>query len=260
MDLALITGASSGLGLALAREHASRGGDLIITARREGPLLEAKGEIERSFGVKVRAIVQDLAAPGAAETLYLKVKAQNLSPTILINNAGVGCCGPFDSLPLDEVLDLVYLNVVSLTSLTRLFLPELERSGGRILNIASVAALVPGPYMAPYYASKAFVDSLSQALWLEERGRRVSVTSCLPGPMRTGFVKASRLADSKVSSLFTASAQKVASKAYAAMLKGRRSLMPGVPLWMKAGLRLAPLLPSSLVLSIMGTLQGPKGK
>lgn len=260
MELALVTGASSGLGLALAREHASRGGDLIITARREGPLMEAKGELERSFGVKVHAIPQDLAAPGAAETLYLKVKARNLAPSILINNAGVGCCGPFCSLPLDELLGLVYLDVVSLVSLTRLFLPEMERSGGRILNIASVAALVPGPYMAPYYASKAFVDSLSQALWLEERGKRVSVTSCLPGPMRTGFVKASRLKDSKVSALFTASAQEVASKAYAAMMRGARSLMPGVPLWMRAALRLAPLLPSSLVLSIMGALQGPRGQ
>ncbi|MDD7021225.1 MAG: SDR family NAD(P)-dependent oxidoreductase, partial [Aeromonadales bacterium] len=94
MELALVTGASSGLGLALAREHASRGGDLVITARREDALMEAKEAIERAFGVKVHAIVQDLAAPGAAETLYLKVKAQNLSPTILINNAGVGCCGP----------------------------------------------------------------------------------------------------------------------------------------------------------------------
>ena len=260
MELALVTGASSGLGLALAREHASRGGGLIITARREGPLLEAKAAIERDFRVSVTAIAQDLGAPGAAETLYLKVKALNLFPTILVNNAGVGCSGPFDSNPLDEALNLVYLNVVSLTSLTRLFLPEMERSGGRILNIASVASLVPGPYMAPYYASKAYVDSLSQALWLEEQGKKVSVTSCLPGPMRTGFVKASRLKDSKVSSLFTASAEKVAARAYAAMMKGRRCVMPGVPLWMRAGLRLAPLLPGSLVLSIMGALQGPREK
>jgi short-subunit dehydrogenase len=260
MDLALVTGASSGLGLALAREHASRGGDLVITARREGPLMEAKAAIERQFGVKVAAIPQDLGAPGAAETLYLKVKSRNLSPQILINNAGVGCSGAFVSLPLDEILNLAYLNVISLTSLTRLFLPEMLKSGGRVLNIASVAALVPGPYMAPYYASKAYVDSFTKALWRETLGSKVTVTSCLPGPLRTGFVKASRLKDSKVSSLFTASPEKAAAKAYAAMLKGRRSVMPGVPLWMKAALAAAPLVPDSLVLAITAALQKPRAK
>lgn len=257
MSLALITGASSGLGLELARKHAAVGGDLIISARHEGALLDLKASLEREFGVRVFAIAQDLGAPGAAETLFLKVKSQNLTPEILINNAGVGCDAPFVSMPLDEMLNLICLNIVSLTTLCRLFMPQMMNSGGRILNIASIAALIPGPYMTPYYASKAYVNQLSKALWFECRGSGVTVTSCLPGPMRTGFVKASRLQNSRVSSLFTANAEDVASAAYKAMLKGKRVVMPGVPLWLRALLKISPFVPESLVLEITGSLQRP---
>lgn len=259
MALALVTGASSGLGLALCRRHAALGGDLIISARHESALLELKASLEKEFGIKVYAIAQDLGAPGAAETLFLKVKSQNLTPEILINNAGVGCDGPFVSMPLDEMLNLLYLNIVSLTTLCRLFMPQMMSTGGRILNIASIAALIPGPYMAPYYASKAYVENLSKALWFECRGSKITVTSCLPGPMRTGFVKASRLQDARVSSLFTASADDVASAAYRAMLKGKRGVMPGVPLWLRALLKLSPFVPERLVLEITGALQRPSG-
>lgn len=258
-NTALVTGASSGLGLELAREHAKAGGDLILTARGEDKLNAVKGELEKSFGIRCHVIAQDLGAPGAAETLYLKLKALELEVDVLINNAGIGCSGPFSDSALDEDLNLLYLNTVNLTALTKLCLKDMmKRGGGRILNISSIGGDLPGPYMAIYYASKAYVTSFSKALWQELRGSSITMTVAMPGPLATNFTKASRLQDSKVSKLFTAAPEKAAAQCYRAMLKGRRAVYVGMPGWLEAAVRMGRFLPDALRLLIMDRLQHPR--
>ncbi|MDY6321935.1 MAG: SDR family oxidoreductase [Succinivibrio sp.] len=258
-NLALVTGASQGLGYELARCHAAQGGDLVITARDQARLDEVKAEIEKSSGVRVTAIAQDLSLPGSAQTLYLKIRAQGLKVETLINNAGAGCDGSFADQPLDDDLALLTLNIMALTVLTKLFLKDmLSGNGGRILNVSSIASLLPGPYMGIYYASKAYVTSFTKALWQETHGSKVSVTALLPGPMATGFVKASRLQHSAVASWFTARPEAVARAGYRAMLRGRRCVIAGTPWWLTLLLLVQPLCPERLVLWIMELLQRKK--
>lgn len=258
-NLALITGASSGLGLELARIHAAHGGDLIITSRNESGLGTLKKELEHSYGIKVFVITQDLSTPESAQSLYLKIKALKLDVDILINNAGMGCCGPFSESALEEDLSLIYLNLVSLTTLTKLCLHDMrKRGGGHILNISSVGGDLPGPYMAIYYASKAYVTSFSKAVWQELKASDITMTVAMPGPLATNFTKASRLQGSKISKLFTAHPHKAATQCYRAMLQSKRAVYVGMPWWLETIIRLGKYVPDSLKLRIMDRLQHPK--
>src|SRR3954454_1516810 len=191
----LITGASGGIGLALARICARHGHDLVLVARGEEQLEAVQAELRDSAHVKVELLAADLAVPESVE----RVAAQYRDIDVLVNNAGFGMSGALAEADPEQMLAMLRLNVEGLTHLTRLYLPAMvERRSGRIMNLASMAAFQPGPNMAAYYATKAYVLSLSEGLRQELRGTAVTVTTLAPGPVRTVFqhragVGASRL-------------------------------------------------------------------
>ncbi|HEX8645049.1 MAG TPA: SDR family oxidoreductase [Allosphingosinicella sp.] len=180
----LITGASAGLGAEFARQCAARGEELILVARRHDRLVALKDALP----TKAHVFPADLSAPGAAAELLTLVRASGLSVDVLINNAGFGAAGGFAELPIERQLEMVDLNIRSLTELCRLVLPQMrERRSGAILNVASTAAFQAGPNMAVYYASKAYVLSLTEALHQELKGSGIRVTALCPGPTATEF-------------------------------------------------------------------------
>ena len=217
---ALITGASSGIGRDMARGLARRGYDLILVARRT----ERLEELGRTLPVQVQTISLDLAQKGNCRALYEQVKDQDLD--ILINNAGRGLFGPFDQTDLEEELAMLDINIRCTHILTKLFLPDFKRRNkGHILNVASSAAFLPGPLLSSYYASKAYVLRLSQAVAEELRraGSGVKVSVLCPGPVRTEFDQVAGVSFS-VPGL---QSQAVAEYAVTRMLQGRLLIMPG---------------------------------
>jgi short-subunit dehydrogenase len=186
--LALITGASAGLGVDFARELASFGHNLILTARRLDRLDALKQGLEKKHGIVVHCISSDLSSEEGCQKLLDLLRTKGLSPDILINNAGYGACGAFDQLPSESQMGMISLNVLALCWLTRQLLPDmLKRKQGYILNVASVAAFQPGPGMATYFATKAFVLSFSEALHEEVLEHGVHVSCLCPGTTRTEF-------------------------------------------------------------------------
>jgi short-subunit dehydrogenase len=182
--VALVTGASSGIGETFARALGSRGLQLILTGRDEGRLSRIADEIAATCNIRVERVVVDLASPGGPEQLKAAVDGFGLSPDVLVNNAGVGFIGTFTTWPLDAQLDTVRVNVEAVVALTGLFLPAmLARGRGAIINTSSAAGLQPLPYYAVYGATKAFVNSFTQAIWAEVRGRGVRVIAVCPGPV-----------------------------------------------------------------------------
>ena len=189
---ALITGASSGIGKALAHIHAERGGDLVIVARSEDKLNALKSELESKYGIAVTVIVKDLTKQGAASEVYDEVKASGVTVDYLVNNAGFGGQGKFHEREWQQDLNMINLNVVALAELTRRFLPDfVVRNEGRILNVSSTAALMPGPLQAVYYATKAYVTSFSNAVAEELHSTDVTVTALMPGATDTEFASTS---------------------------------------------------------------------
>jgi hypothetical protein len=226
---ALVTGASAGLGVDYARLLAADGHDVILVARRRDRLEELAAALTAEHGIAAHVMPCDLAAPGAAAALFDHITAAGLSVDILINNAGFGSNGPFsDSDPQWEV-DMVAVNITALVHLTRLCLPPmLTRGYGRILNVGSTAGFQAGPFMATYYASKAFVNHFSEALSHELAGTGVTVTVSCPGPVATEF---SGIAGNDTSKLFKgkpAASADIAREAYAAMTRGTRMIVHGV--------------------------------
>jgi short-subunit dehydrogenase len=187
--LALVTGASSGLGAELARELARHGHDLVLTSRRVAPMEALAAEL-RGLGAAVTVIAADLSKPGAAATLAHDLGSRRLDIDVLVNNAGLGALGRFDGMDFGRISEMLQVNIVALTELTRLFLPGMiARGRGRIMLISSVAAFQPGPRMAVYFASKAYVSSLGEALAYELRGTGIGVTVLCPGATETEFFK-----------------------------------------------------------------------
>jgi short-subunit dehydrogenase len=187
-NLALVTGASGGIGAELAKIHAGQGGDLVLVARSADKLEKLKSELERAHEVAVALIVQDLSEPGAASRVAEKVEELGLEVDVLINNAGIGGHGKFHECDLSAHQQMMQLNMVTLTELTHLFLPGMVKRGrGRILNVSSTAGFMPGPLQAVYYATKAYVNSFSQAIANELSGTGVSVTALCPGAVATDF-------------------------------------------------------------------------
>lgn len=227
--LALITGASSGIGLELARVHASRGGDLALVARRRDRLDVLAKELAAAHGVRASVFERDLALPDAGEALLADLDAAGLAPDYLINNAGYGGHGLFHERPWEEDKRMIQLNVMALATLTRLMLPGMVRRGsGRVMNVASVAGFLPGPLQATYYATKAFVVALSEALANELRGTGVTVTALCPGATETEFKDRANLGGTRLFMAGSAPAAKVAAFGYDAMLKGRPLAVPGL--------------------------------
>ncbi len=193
-NTALITGASSGIGREFARLHARNGGDVIITARRSEALEALKTELETDHKVTVTTIPRDLGAEGGAQKLYDAVRATGARVDILINNAGFGGHGKFIERELQADQAMIDLNVDALIALCHMFGRDMvAQGGGKILNVSSTAAHMPGPLQATYFATKAFVSSFSQALAEELKDDRVTVTALEPGYVETGFAEAADL-------------------------------------------------------------------
>jgi uncharacterized protein len=218
--LALVTGASGGLGLEFAKLLAGGGYDLALVARSAGKLNEIASALRVAHGISVQTIVQDLSEPGAADAVF----AETPQCDVLINNAGFASNGRLDRIPQERVRGEVMLDVVALTELTRRYLPGmLERRSGRIMNVASTAGFIPGPFMAVYYAAKAYVISFSEALWEEMSGTGVTVTCFCPGATATDFAKRADVGNTMLfKSMPLAKASDVALEGYRAMQTGKR--------------------------------------
>jgi short-subunit dehydrogenase len=197
--LALITGASSGIGEAIADELARRGHDLVLTARSRPALESLARRLAAAHRINTTVIDTDLAQPDAPQRLVAELVGRSLSPDVLVNNAGFGCNDRFWSAPLRRQLDMIQLNTAALTELTHHLLPPMiQRRRGRVLNVTSIAAFLPGPYQAVYFATKAYVLSFSVALNEELRGSGVSITALCPGPVKTKFADAAGFTNTKL--------------------------------------------------------------
>lgn len=258
MKTALITGASSGIGKELAKIHASQGGHLVIIARSGDRLLLLKEELENQYNISVHVIVKDLTHKNATQEIYDEVKAAGISVDYLINNAGFGGIGKFHKRDWAQDQNMIMLNITALTHLCRLFIPDfIERNEGKILNISSTASLMPGPMQAVYFATKAFVTSLSNALSQELSHTNITVTNVMPGATDTGFGKTSGM---DKTSLFknTATPLDVATTAYNAMIKGKMDIKAGVSLTQKAMLYTLAIIPKKWILKMVEKMQQPK--
>lgn len=226
---ALITGASSGLGKELARLYAKDGYDLVLVARSHDKLEALAKELTEAHGTKATVLTSDLSKAEAPSLLVKELERRNLQIDALINNAGYGLYGPFVETDLQKELEMIQLNVTSLTELSKHLLPGMVARGkGQILNVASTAAFQPGPLMAVYYATKAFVLFLSEALASELEGTGVTVTAFCPGPTESGFQAEAQLGSSKlVRGKKLPDAQSVAALGYKAAKKGKRVYIPG---------------------------------
>jgi len=228
--LALVTGASSGIGAALARELARHGHDLVLTARR-APELEALAAELRGLGAAATVLATDLSVPGAARTLVADIAARGLDVDVLIDNAGFGDVGSFVNADADRMDAMVELNVGALTTLARALLPGMvRRRRGRVMLVSSTAGFLPGPNMAVYCATKAYVLSLGEAIARELRGTGVTVTTLCPGATHSGFASASG-ADAlplfKSAIVPRMSSEQVARTGYRAMMRGKPVIITG---------------------------------
>jgi hypothetical protein len=239
---ALITGASSGIGLEYARLFAADGHDLVLVARRRDRLDALAKELHERRGARSTVIAADLADPAAPARIHEEAVAAGTEVEFLVNNAGFGTNGPFVEAEARRELEMIEVNVRALVHLTRLFLPAMvERRRGRILNIGSTAGFLGGPYMATYYATKAFVLSFTEALAHELRGTGVTATVSCPGPVATEF---GAVAGSDRSALFrwgsAADAASTALHGYRCMRAGKTIALPGLRNKLILGLRLVP--------------------
>lgn len=248
-NTALITGASSGIGLELAKIHARKGGDLVLVARSESKLETIKSELEAEHGVRVNVIVSDLSKPDSAQFVFEQTQTLGLQIDTLINNAGFGGHGKFHERSLADEQAMMQVNIATLTNLTHLYLQGMvERSQGKILNVSSTASFMPGPLQAVYYATKSYVTSFSQAIAEEVKEHNVTVTALCPGTVATGFIEAGNLQG--VDAWKNAKTpESVAECGYKAMQNGK------LVAFNESGLKfmlnwIMPLLPRKLVLKI----------
>lgn len=250
---ALVTGASGGIGLELARALAREGFDLVLVARRKDELEKLAKSLEKEHGVRARAIAKDLTKPDCAEGLFRELSDTLID--VLVNNAGVGAYGKFHEIQRERDLQQVQLNVTALVELTKLFLePMVQRGRGRILNVGSTAGFQPGPLMAVYYATKAFVLSFSEAIATELEGTGVTVTVLCPGPTESGFQDAAKMKESGLfKSLPVADSKSVAEAGVAGLLKGRVIVVPG--LMNQIGIQANRLAPRSIVRRVVKRMQ-----
>jgi len=243
IQTALITGASSGIGRELAKLCAKDHSNLVLVARDGDKLAQFADELQRQFGVVARAVPLDLAAPPAPQFLFDQLQREGVAVDILVNNAGYGKLGEFADVPMEESLGQIQLNIVALTALTRLFLPSMiERRRGKILNVASTAGFAPGPRMAVYYATKAYVILFSEALANEVEEKGVTVTCLCPGATDTGFQgRAGTEKTMLFRSLRPMDAKSVAIDGYRGMMAGKTLVISGLRNWLLAeSIRFAP--------------------
>ena len=232
---ALITGASFGIGLELARIFAREGHDLVLVARSADKLRQLAAELERAHSARSLILATDLTEPGAAAYVLDQTTRAQIVVDILVNNAGFGQYGFFAENDLEECLRQIQLNVTTLTHLTRLYLPEMiARQEGRILNVASTAAFQPGPLMAVYFATKAYVLHLSEALANELEGTGVTVTCLCPGATATEFHKRANATEMRLLKMGSMDPKTVAEDGYRAMIAGKPVVISGFKNWLVA--------------------------
>ncbi|MBO5209860.1 MAG: SDR family oxidoreductase [Lachnospiraceae bacterium] len=217
---ALITGASCGLGYEFSKIFASEGYHLVLVARSEGKLYIMKEKLEKAYGINVYVCAQDLSKQDAAMRVWEFVQEKQIAVDVLINDAGFGDFGKFANSNWEKQYDMLQVNITALTQLTHLFMkPMIERRQGKILNLASIAAFMPGPMMSVYYATKAYVLSFTEALSVELRGTGVSVTALCPGPTNTGFAKNAELGKSRLFKAFeNTTARSIAEYGYETLM------------------------------------------
>ena len=236
MATALITGASNGIGLELARVHASKGGDLVLVARNQSKLEELKIELENQYKIKVYTIVKDLSVNDSAQEVYDETMKAKIQIDYLINNAGFGDFGMFVETDWNKELQMINLNITTLTQFTKLYLKDMvKRRSGRIMNVASTAAFQSGPTMAVYYATKAYVLSFSEAVNNEVSDKGVTITTLCPGATESGFQAAAAMEESNlVKGRKLPTSKEVAEYGYAAMMKGKTIAIHGLLNWIMA--------------------------
>ena len=228
-NAALITGASAGLGLEYAKLFAADGHDVVLVARRRDRLEALAKELEGKHRVRADVITADLGSADGPRRVLEELRRIGVEVGFLVNNAGFGTSGAFAELDADRELEMIQVNIVSLLTLTRAFLQEMiARKSGRILNVGSTAGFQPGPFMAAYYASKAFVNSFTEALWYELRGTGVTATVSCPGATATEFAAVAGNESSRLFRMGAASPQRVAKEGYRAMMAGRPMVVHGL--------------------------------
>lgn len=256
--LALVTGASSGIGLELSRVLAREGHDLVLVARREPELSTLAGELKSRFGAESSVVTADLSLEAGPQQVFDAVAAAGLTVDVLVNNAGFGGHGRFWESDAEHDRRELAVNILALHTLTKLFLPGMvERGRGRVLNVASTAAFQPGPFMAVYYASKAYVLSFTEALAEELHGTGVTATALCPGVVMTGFQDTAGLDEDNpmLKSPATKSAEYVANAGYRGMSRGRRVVIPGA--LNKIGAQAGRVSPRIAMVKVISRLHPP---
>ena len=254
---ALITGASSGIGLELAHLFARDGYRLVLLARSRNTLRQIGDDLQARYGVTVRIAPKDLAHPAAPAELYQELQEAGVVLDVLVNNAGFGLAGDFQSTEWAKEAEMMQVNMVAATHLTKLFLPQIKAREGAVLNVASTAAFQPGPFMSVYYASKAFLLSFSEALAEELEGTGVTVTCLCPGPVKTNFQRRAYLEGTAVvNSPLLLDVRDVARIGYEGMQRGKRVVIPG---WKnRVGVQMLRISPRATVTKIVRKLQEKK--
>jgi short-subunit dehydrogenase len=254
MKTALITGASSGIGKELARIHASKGGNVVLVARRGAELESLRSELEDKYNIHVSIFQQDLSEEGAAIKVYEFCKENNIEIEYLMNNAGFGGHGNFVDRPLVKDVEMIHLNILALVELSHLFLQDMKkRKSGKILNTASTAGYLPGPLQATYFATKAFVVSFSKGISHELKPYAISVTALCPGPVKTEFEFVAGMGNGN---MFKngATAYSTALKGYNAMMKGKRICISDAGLNFLIRIML-PIIPDAILLRMIQKMQ-----
>jgi uncharacterized protein len=255
MKTALITGASSGIGLELAKIHASKKDNLVLIARNSDRLEILKKELEGMYEIQVTNISIDLSDPASPQKIYDIITAKNIQVDYLINNAGFGLYSMFYEADWNKINQLIQVNITSLTHLTSLFLKEMcSRKSGKIMNVSSTAAFQPGPTMAAYYASKAYVLNFSEAINNEVQNLGITVTALCPGPTQSDFQKTAQMEESKmVKNKKLPTSKEVAIYGYNSMMKGKSVAIHGFVNTILANS--VRFMPRNLVVKIIRSMQ-----
>lgn len=259
IETVLITGASSGIGLELTKCFAAEGCRLVLLARNTPAMEQLAGELRRVHQVETIILTADLSKPETPRKAFCDLKDQNIAVDVLVNNAGFGAIGPFDELPLARQLEMLQVNITALTALTGLFLPGMiERRRGGILNVASLAAFVPGPGMAVYYATKAFVLSFTEALAGELQDTGLNISALCPGPTTTNFGNVAGSKNVKLLRTGRMTAEDVARAGHRAFRRGQAVVVPGFQ--GKVAATLAKITPKALIRKSARKFNGFKRK